>query len=187
MQLPPLEQTTDKYLIDLCLNGRDEGYTGLYNRYSRQVYNSISRIVSHSGEAEDILQDTFCAVFNEVGKLANVSSVEAWVRRLAINRSISHIRKRKMTFSDLGEMDMPDEIEDGTKADIFDARVDDVRKSIEELPEGYKTIVNLHIFEKLTHEEIAVMLDLTATNVRTQYHRAKKKILLSLKDKCYYE
>lgn len=185
--MPPLEPISDKYLIELCLNGRDEGYTGLYNRYARQVYNSISRIVSHSGEAEDILQDTFCAVFSEVGKLANVSSVEAWVRRLAINRSISHIRRRKITFSDLGEMDLPDEVEDNVKADIFDSKVEDVKKSIEELPEGYKTIVNLHIFEKLTHEEISVMLDLTATNVRTQYHRAKKKILLSLKDKCYYE
>jgi len=185
--VPTPEKITDKDLIVLCLEGHEEGYTGLYNRYAKKVFNSISRIVSHTGEAEDILQDTFCAIFSEVGKLTGVTSIEAWVKRAAINRSISHIRKRKILFSDLGEMDVADLEEDPQHMEIFDCRVEDVKKSIEALSSGYKTIVNLHIFEKLTHEEIAIMLDLTATNVRTQYHRAKKKILLSLKDKCYYE
>jgi RNA polymerase sigma factor (sigma-70 family) len=185
--LPPAEQKTDKELIMLCLNGHDGGYTGLYNRYARKVYNSINRIVSHTGEAEDILQDTFCAVFSDVEKLESVLNIEAWVKRVAINRSLSHLRKKKILFSDLGEMDLEDVEEDPQEMEILDCRVDDLRKSIEALSSGYRTVVNLHVFEKLTHEEIAVMLDLAATTVRTQYHRAKKKILLSLKDKCYYE
>jgi len=185
--LPSADKITDKELIALCLNGQEGGYTGLYNRYARKVYNSISRIVSHTAEAEDILQDTFCAVFTEVGKLEGVLNIEAWVKRAAINRSISHIRKRKILFSDLGDMDVEDEGTDTEHMEILDCKVDDMKKSIESLPSGYKTIVNLHVFEKFTHEEIAVMLDLTPTNVRTQYHRAKKKILLSIKDKCYYE
>ena len=185
--MPPAEQKTDKELILLCLSGHDGGYTGLYNRYAKKVYNSINRIVSHTGEAEDILQDTFCAVFSDVGKLESVLNIEAWVKRVAINRSLSHLRKKKILFSDLGEMDLEDVEEDPQEMEILDCRVDDLKKSIEALSSGYRTVVNLHVFEKLTHEEIAVMLDLAATTVRTQYHRAKKKILLSLKDKCYYE
>lgn len=185
--MPSTDKITDKELIALCLEGRDQGYNGLYNRYAKKVFNSISRIVSHTGEAEDILQDTFCSVFSEVGKLVDVVSIEGWLKRLAINRSISHLRRRKIVFADLGTMDVEDDVLDTDQMEIFDCRVDDMKKSIEELPSGYKTIVNLHVFEKLTHEDIAVMLDLTPTNVRTQYHRAKKKILLSLKDKCYYE
>ncbi len=182
------EQITDQELILLCLEGKDAGYTGLYNRYARKVYNSISRMISHTGEAEDILQDTFCTVFSDVGKLKGVLSIEAWVRRMAINRSISHLRKRKIAFSDLGNMDVEDELgSDGDDMEIFDCRVEDVKKSIEELSSGYKTILNLYVFEKMTHEEIAVMLGLSASTVRTQYHRAKKRVLLSLKDKCYYE
>ncbi|WP_293312473.1 RNA polymerase sigma factor [Pedobacter sp. UBA5917] len=182
------EQITDQELIVLCLEGKDAGYTGLYNRYARKVYNSISRMISHTGEAEDILQDTFCTVFSDVSKLKGVLSIEAWVRRMAINRSISHLRKRKIVFSDLGEMDVEDEVgSNGDDMDIFDCRVEDVKKSIEELSSGYKTILNLYVFEKMTHEEIAVMLGVSASTVRTQYHRAKKRVLLSLKDKCYYE
>lgn len=182
------EKITDQELIVLCLEGQDAGYTGLYNRYARKIYNSISRIVSHTGEAEDILQDIFCTVFSDIGKLKGVLSFEAWVRRMAINRSISHLRKRKIVFADLGEMDVEDDAgKDGDDVEIFDCRVEDVKKSIEELSSGYKTIVNLYVFEKMTHEEISVMLGLSASTVRTQYHRAKKRILLSLKDKCYYE
>ena len=185
--MPSADHITDKELIGLCLNGHEGGYTGLYNRYARKVYNSISRIVSHTGEAEDILQDTFCAVFSEVAKLDGVLNIEAWVIRAAINRSISHIRKRKILFSDMEEIDLENVAHVEEDFEVLDCKVEDLKKSIESLPAGYKTIVNLHVFEKLNHEEIAVMLDLTATNVRTQYHRAKKKILLSLKDKVYYE
>lgn len=182
------EKITDQELILLCIEGRNAGYTGLYNRYARKIYNSISRIINHTGEAEDILQDIFCTVFSDAAKLKGIISFEAWVRRLAINRSISHLRKRKIIFSDLGDEDVQDEADyNSGDADIFDCRVNDVKKSIEELSSGYKTILNLYVFEKMTHEEIAVMLGLSASTVRTQYHRAKKRVLLSLKDKCYYE
>jgi RNA polymerase sigma factor (sigma-70 family) len=182
------EKIIDQELIVLCLEGKDAGYTGLYNRYARSIYNSISRIVSHTGEAEDILQDTFCTVFSDMAKLKGILSFEAWVRRMAINRSISHLRKRKIIFADLGEMDVRDEgFKDDDEAEIFDCRVEDVKKSIEALSDGYRTIVNLYVFEKMTHEEIAVMLGVSPSTVRTQYHRAKKRVLLSLKDKCYDE
>ncbi len=71
--------------------------------------------------------------------------------------------------------------------EIFENKLEDVRKSIEQLPPGYKTIINLYLFEQIPQEEIAAMLDISHNTVRTQYHRAKKRILLSLKDKVYHE
>ena len=172
----------------MCLRGKDLGYTELYNRYARGIYNSISRIVSHTAEAEDILQETFCQIFGDMRKLQGVASVEGWTKRIAINKSISHLRRQKMTFTDLGDTEIADDEPQTTdENDIFDCRVEDVRKSIEALAPGYRTIVNLYLFEKLSQEEIAGMLGLSHSTVRTQYHRAKNKILLSLKDKSYYE
>jgi len=182
------EKITDQELIEMCLKGRDLGYTGLYNRYARGAYNSISRIVSHTAEAEDILQDTFCLIFGDLKKLQEVVSFEAWVKRIAINRSISHLRKKKITFTDLGSTEIADEAPlSAGENEIFDCKVEDVRKSIEELPPGYRTIVNLYLFEKMSQEEIAGVLGISHSTVRTQYHRAKNKILLALKDKSYYE
>ena len=71
--------------------------------------------------------------------------------------------------------------------EIFECRVEDVKRSIEALPDGYRTILNLYLFEKMNQEEIAALLGISHATVRTQYHRAKKKILSQLKDKSYYE
>lgn len=76
---------------------------------------------------------------------------------------------------------------DADENEIFECKVEDVKRSIEGLPDGYRTILNLYLFEKMNQEEIAIMLGISHATVRTQYHRAKKKILLSLKDKSYYE
>jgi RNA polymerase sigma factor (sigma-70 family) len=182
------KKISDQELIKMCLDGKDFGYTELYNRYARGIFNSISRIVSHTAEAEDILQDTFCLIFGDIKKLQEVVSFEAWVKRIAINRAISHLRKRKLVFSDLGDAELADETPpDPEEDDIFNCRVEDLRSSIAALPTGYRTILSLYLFEQLSQEEIAGMLGLSHSTVRTQYHRAKKKILLSLKDKSYYE
>lgn len=186
--MQPKETISDQELILMCQQGKDLGYTQLYNKYARKIYNSINRIVAHTGEAEDILQDTFFTVFSEPEKLKSIINFEAWVRRMAINRAINHLRKRKITFSDLGDTEIPAEAEyDVDENEIFECKVEDVKLSIEDLPDGYKTILNLYLFEKMNQEEIAIMLGISHATVRTQYHRAKKKILLSLKDKSYYE
>lgn len=172
----------------MCQANNSLGYSELYKRYARRIYNSISRIVSHQAEAEDILQETFLTAFREIEKLSAVISFEAWLKRVAINKSISHLRKKKIEFAELSFTEIEAEPEyDGYENQLFENRVEDVRNCIDMLPQNYKTIVSLYLFENIPQEEIANMLGLTHTNVRSQYHRAKKKILLSLKDKAYHE
>jgi len=186
--LPQKDNISDQELISLCLQGKDLGYTGLYNRYARGIFNSISRLITHSAEAEDILQETFFTAFNDQKRLKEINNFEAWVRRMAINKSISHIRRKKLLFSDLGDYEFRAEAEYDIRDDeIFESRVEDVRRCINELSDGYRTILNLYLFEKMSQDEIALMLGVASSTVRTQYHRAKKKILSSLKDKAYYE
>lgn len=186
--MTPAEKKNDQELIAMCQANNDLGYTELYRKYARRIYNSIHRIVSHTAEAEDILQETFVTVFNDLERLSNVINFEAWLKRIAINRAISHIRKKKIEFTDLGFTEIEAEKEYSTdENDIFESKVEDIRNCIEQLPPGYKTIVSLYLFEQISQEEIAAMLGISHNTVRTQYHRAKKKILSSLKDKAYHE
>ncbi|SFG79539.1 RNA polymerase, sigma subunit, SigW [Pedobacter insulae] len=184
--LASTEKKTDLELIALCQANNDLGYSELYGKYARRIYNSIHRIVSHTAEAEDILQETFLTVFKEINKLSNVVNFEAWVKRIAINRAISHLRKKKIEFSNIDTTDIVAEDEyDIQENELFETRIEDVRNSIENLPQGYKTIVCLYLFENISQEDIGAMLGISHNTVRTQYHRAKKKVLLSLKDKIY--
>lgn len=181
-----IQKKTDQELIALCQANNDLGYSELYGRYAKRIYNSIHRIVSHTAEAEDLLQETFLTVFKEVDKLANVVNFEGWIKRIAINRSISHLRKKKIEFSDVDTTEIVAEKEyDSRENELFETQVSDVRKSIDDLPQGYKTIMCLYLFENIPQEEIGAMLGISHNTVRTQYHRAKKKVLLSLKDKVY--
>ncbi|MGK6350521.1 RNA polymerase sigma factor [Parapedobacter sp. DT-150] len=182
--MQPTEKKDEIELIALCRSGHDVGFTGLYNKYARPVYNSICRIISHTAEAEDILQESFYHAFADIHRLQQATSFGAWVNRIALNRSITHLRKRKILFSDAGEMDIAEEDGyDHEQDELFDCKVEDVRNAIEQLPPGYKTILSLYVFEGLPQEEIGRMLGISHTTVRSQYHRAKKKVIQSLKDK----
>ena len=186
MTLP--QEHNDRELIALCQANNELGYAVLYKKYAVRIYNSIHRIVAHTGEAEDILQETFVAFFKEINRLNNILNLEAWIKRIAINKSISYLRKKKIEFTDLGYTELEAEKDyDTEENEIFESKIGDVKKCINELPDGYRTIVTLYLFEQIPQEEIGNMLGISHNTVRTQYHRAKKKILSSLKDKSYYE
>ncbi|MGV3761513.1 MAG: RNA polymerase sigma factor [Parapedobacter sp.] len=182
--MQPADKKDEIELVALCHQGHDTGFTALYNKYARPVYNSICRIVSHTAEAEDILQESFYHAFSDIHRLQNATSFGSWIHRIALNRSITHLRKRKIVFTDNGEPDVAAEAGYDLEADqLFDGRVEDVKRAIEQLPQGYKTILSLYLFEDIPQDEIAEMLGISHSTVRTQYHRAKKKIIQSLKDR----
>lgn len=185
--MPVRGKTNDQVLIAMCQAGDNMGYTALYNKYAKRIYNSIYRIVSHTAEAEDILQESFLSAFDALDQLNSLENFEAWIKRIAINRSISHLRKKKIQFSDAECRDIADESEhDITENEIFDGKVEDVKNAIGQLPQGYRTILSLYLFENIPQEEIGKILGISYNTVRTQYHRAKKKVMQSLKDKTYH-
>lgn len=175
-------------LIARCRQGDPAAYTMLYNQHAGAVYNSILRLVNHSGEAEDILQDSFVAAFQKIADFRETGGFRAWVKRIAINKSVDLVRKRKLRFVEL-EPGWMDEDEPGelVDEDAFNYTIDAVNAAIAALPDNYRTIFNLYAIEEIPHVEIAVMLGIENGTVRTQYHRAKQKILSTLKQGDYYE
>lgn len=178
----------DDELIAMCWVGKGMGYAGLYQKYAKTTYNSIHRFVLHTAEAEDLLQETFVAVFKDINRLEHVLNFGAWLKRVAINKSISYLRKNRIHFSDLvfTELEAGEDY-DPMEDSIFENRLIDVKKAIRELPDGFRSVVTMYVYEQLSQEEIGKILGISANTVRTHYHRAKKKILAKLKDKSYHE
>ena len=173
-------------LIAMCRRGDARAYTGLYNEHAPAVYNTILRIIEHTGEAEDILQESFVAAFQGIAALKETGGFRAWVKRIAINKSIDLIRKRKMRFIEL-EPGWIIEEDETVDEEEFEYTVEAVTEAIAGLSEGYRTVFNLYVIENIPHAEIARMLGIEHTTVRTQYHRAKQKILSILKEGGYCE
>jgi RNA polymerase sigma factor (sigma-70 family) len=167
-------------LIAMCKQGDPTAYTELYNQHAKTVYNTILRLIEHTGEAEDILQESFVAAFQGIDNYKDSGGFRAWVKRIAINKSIDLIRKRKHRFVELDPGMILKEEEKIDEAE-FEFTMDAINDAIAALPKGYRTIFHLFALENLPHAEIAQMLGIENTTVRTQYHRAKHKILNTLK------
>jgi len=167
-------------LVERCKRGDHSAFTLLYGRHAKEVYNSIHRLVSHTGESEDLLQESFIAAFQQIGKFEYRNTFAAWIKRIALNKAISHLRKKNWV---LGEVEQLPETGEGERYDEeeFSFKVDAVKSAIAQLPNGYRTVVLLHLIEGLTQEEVAKMMGISHNTVRTQYHRAKLSLLKTLK------
>jgi RNA polymerase sigma-70 factor (ECF subfamily) len=174
-------------LIAMCRQGDPKAYTALYNEHAPAVYSTILRLIEHTAEAEDVLQETFVAAFKGIQGLKEAGGFRAWIKRIAINKSIDLVRKRKLKFVELETTWVVKEEDDGIDEVAFEYTMDAVTDAIERLPDGYRTIFNLFAIENISHAEIARMLGMEHTTVRTQYHRAKHKILNMLKEGGYCE
>lgn len=177
----------EQELVQQCLAGEEKGYAMLYNKYAKLIYHAVFRVMGNSAESEDIVQEAFCTAFEQISKLKNQNNFEGWVKRIAINQAISTLRKRKMVFAEESVLEtVAHEETDLDEEFLFQCQVDDVKSAIQALPDGYRTIVSLHLFEDMGQEEIGNMLGISHATVRSQYHRAKKKIFTALKDKANY-
>ncbi len=174
-------------LIALCKLGYASGYTELYNEHSQAVYNTILRLIRHSGEAEDILQESFVVAFQRIDQFTMTGGFRAWVKRIAINKTVDLIRKKHISFVEFNPawMGVPDETEVDEAA--YAGSMDKIAAAIESLPDGYRTVFNLYAVEGLPQAEIAELLGLEHSTVRTQYHRARQKIVAALQKKNEHE
>jgi RNA polymerase sigma factor (sigma-70 family) len=181
--------TDQEELIYRCRRGDTAAYTTLYGQHATAVYNTILRLVEHTGEAEDILQDSFVAAFQKINDFKNTGGFRAWVKRIAINKSVDLIRKRKIRFVELEPVLLTEDERDDevTDEEEFEFTMDAVTAAVDALPDAYRTVFNLYAVENIPHTEIALMLGIENNAVRTQYHRAKHKILNTLKQGGYYE
>ncbi len=168
-------------LIARCRKGDIKSYELLYNRYSRAMYHTCLRIVMNAADAEDILQEAFMEAFVNLDKLKDASAFGGWVKRIMINKSVNFVRRHRKSWleiEDVAVMNVPEE--QGFDEPEFKEKLDAVVEAMAALPEKYRMVINLHIFEQMSFEEIAAALDMPSSTIRVQYLRGKQKILNSL-------
>lgn len=159
-----------------------QSYKELYHRYAKAMLNTSLRIVNNIPDAEDVLQESFLAAFNHLDDFDHSSAFGAWLKRIVINKSISLLRKRKMVIVAIDTTAVTEkEDEPSASEEDIQYRVENIRRGIMQLPDGYRMVLSLALFEQCSYEEISGMLNITESTVRTQYHRGRQKLLQILK------
>lgn len=146
------------------------------------MYNTCLRLLNNATEAEDVLQESFIEAFKNLGRFEHRTSFGGWLKQICINRCINQLKKRKI---DLVDMEKIGRYEAPAETPVDEAEIDyqvaQVKKAIMQLPDGYRTVLNLYLLEGYDHEEIAGILQVAESTTRTQYMRAKQKLLQLLK------
>lgn len=169
-------------LVERCKQGDSRGFAELYRKYSKAMYNTSLRIVNNTGDAEDVVQEAFTDAFRSLEDFHYKSTFGAWLKRIVINKSINCLRKRKMDMIDIEKTNighLPEE--DTTDEQEIQMKVEDIKKAVGLLPNGYRTVLTLYLFEGYDQEEIAEILQVSHATVRTQYMRAKQKLVQHIK------
>jgi RNA polymerase sigma factor (sigma-70 family) len=167
-------------LIDGCRRSDQKAQFQIYKLYYKAMYNTSLRIVNDTMEAEDIMQEAFLSAFEKIGTYSGTVSFGSWLKKIVQNRSLDYLSKNhKMIY---GDIESYNEIED-TSVEEFrlseepDTRLNKVMEAIKRLPEVYRNIVSLYLLEGYDHEEISEILSIPSSTSRSQFSRARNKII----------
>lgn len=145
------------------------------------MYYVALRFMRDSFEAEDAMQEGFIKAFEKIHQFTGEVSFGAWLKRIVINKCIDKLKAKRLELVAINEQILGTvEEEDNWQVDDG-VTVEEVKKSIEQLPEKYKYPVMLFLVEGYDHEEISEILDITQVASRTLVHRGKKKLQEELK------
>lgn len=133
------------------------------NRYSR-----------HSMEAEDILQDSFIKVFDNIHRFESKGSFEGWIRRIVINTALKNYSKKSFKQEQIGIDNQPEVPLDPSVYQSFGEK--ELLALINRLPEGYRLVFNLYAIEGYSHKEIADMVGIQESTSRSQLVKARKML-----------
>jgi len=168
-------------LVERCRLGDRRAQAEIYKRYAKAMFNASLRITGDYAEAEDVLQESFLSAFRELHGYKGDSSFGSWLKRIVINKSINCLRNRRLQLVPLAEQHDgagPDEADDlGLEGDALTWRADVLRRCVQELPDGYRVVLSLYLLEGYDHAEIASILNITESTSKSQYSRARKKLL----------
>ncbi|MDQ1087538.1 RNA polymerase sigma factor [Siphonobacter sp. SORGH_AS_1065] len=163
-------------LVEACKRGDRKAQYELYRLYSKSMFNVCMRILNHMGEAEDVLQEAFLDAFQKIHDFRQTSTFGAWLKQIVVNRAINQLRQRKLEWVDVEEADSVGE-EVSIPQEETDWEIERVRLGIQQLPDGFRTVLSLYLLEGYDHEEIANILNISESTSRTQYMRAKRKLV----------
>lgn len=158
-------------LIAGCLEGNRKMQEMLYNRFAPKMYAVCLRYSSNADDAQDLLQDGFIKIFKNLDKYRGDGSFEGWVRRIFVNTSIEHFRKKIKinTVADSSEIQVEDK-----EWNAFESLAEkDIINIIQELSPGYRQVFNMYVIEGYSHKEIGDILGISEGTSKSQLARAK--------------
>lgn len=178
-----LAEDIERRIVERARNGDRSAMKQIYDCYVNYLAATCSRYLPDKGELRDVLQDSFVNIFSSLDKFTyrGEGSLKAWMRQVSVNEALKKIRKRKSRSTVEYKWDLPD-MEDEEEPDVGNIPEQVIQEMIKELPEGYRTVLNLYAFEEKSHKEISELLGISESTSASQLHRARSLLARKIND-----
>ena len=175
---PDLSAPTDQELVARILAGEQDAFTVLVTRYKDYMYTIAIRIAGNEEDAADVAQETFVRAYKALGRFRGDSKFSSWLYRIAVNRSLTHLKRRK-------RRGVPVDIEAGPHIEAGGVERERqstpeelvlgkelrqrVRDAVDELPAQYRAVVTLFYLEEKSYKEVSATLGIPMGTLKTHF------------------
>lgn len=174
---------SEQQLVDLLQGGDKSAPRMLYCRYAGSLTAVCSRYVADADDVKDVMQDVFVKAFTQIGSFTyrGEGSLRAWLMRITVNQSLTFLKTsgRLPTTSDEA---CACNLADEAPPDADGVPSEELQRMIKSLPAGYRTVLNLYVFEDKSHKEIAQMLNIKPASSASQLFHAKAMMARMIKE-----
>lgn len=154
----------------------------IYDEHAVRLYNMSLRILGDSCEAEEIMHDSLLQYYGMKDK-SEILDIRKWLSSVCIRKSIDRLRKRRR-FKDFLE-DYEDPAMDDADYEDYTLEVENIRKALSCIPDNYRLILSLHLFEGYDYQEISQIAGIKEVTVRSLYMRGRRKLAEYLKNRSW--
>jgi len=151
-------------------------FNQIFNQYQDMVYTIALRFTQNSDDALEIAQDVFLTVFHKFDEFRGESKLSTWIYRIAVNQSLMHLRSRKNLVNIIDFPNANYELNsiEGAIEQLKDQdRKRFVSKALNNLPAEYSVALTLYYYDELSVDEIADIMQISASNVKVRLHRGR--------------
>lgn len=173
-----VESMSDAALVELVLNGDQDVFAVLVERYKDAVQNLAYRMLGNTTEAEDVTQETFVRAYTQLVTYKSAHKFSTWLLSIASHLSIDQLRRRRFLALPLEDVPFLEWIVDAgvspEQSALQGERQDEIQDYLQRLPAKYRAVIVLRYWHDFSYEEIASALNLTPPLVKARLHRARE-------------
>lgn len=172
--------TDDHEILNNFRDKKSQNYAFnlLVNKYKQQIYFHIRRIVINHDDADDITQNTFIKIFENLHNFREDSKLYTWIYRIATNEALAHLKTKRNRFF-LPFVDVEYQLSNSLKdSDFFtgDEIQLKLQKALLKLPEKQRLVFNMRYYDEMKYEDMSEVLGTSVGALKASFHIAVKKV-----------
>jgi len=174
-----MDKKSDRFYIDIILKGDVQAFSYLVDKYKDMVFTLSFRILKNRENAEEVAQDSFVKVYQNLKKFKSKSKFSTWLYRIVYNTAISRVRvkqKPTMLIDDQNYFEIEDKNQNVSKSFDIENNKMILQRLMNKLDENDRALITLYYLDECKISEIAEITGINSSNIKVKLHRTRKKM-----------